>query len=76
VNLIGFVAKGPAVGNPDATAAVGTLVRSQPEMPDAEADVALQRAGAKYGLADKQALLANLPFEIGTLRWKNPGGFR
>jgi hypothetical protein len=61
--LMGFVAKGPAVGNPDAKAVVGTLVASQPEMPDAEADAALKRAGAKYGLADKQALLANLPLQ-------------
>jgi hypothetical protein len=67
--LMGFVAKGPAVGNPDAKAVVGTLVASQPEMPDAEADAALKRAGAKYGLADKQALLANLPCQGSAFRW-------
>jgi hypothetical protein len=61
--LMGFVAKGPAIGNPDAKVVVATLVASQPEMPDAEADAAAKRAGAKYGLADKQALLANLPLQ-------------
>jgi hypothetical protein len=61
--LTGFVAKGQAVGNPDAKSVVATLVATQPEMPDAEADAALKRAGAKYGLADKQALLANLPLQ-------------
>jgi hypothetical protein len=61
--LTGFVAKGQAVGNPDAKSVVATLVATQPEMPDTEADAALKRAGAKYGLADKQALLASLPLQ-------------
>ena len=75
--LMGFVAKGPAIGNPDAKVVVATLVASQPEMPNAEADAALKRAGAKYGLADKQAPVGESAFTAaGTLLWKNQGGFR
>ena len=40
--LTGFVAKGRAIGNPDAQSVVATFVATQPEMPDAEADAALK----------------------------------
>jgi hypothetical protein len=60
--LQGFLAKGPAVGNPEAQEAIGVLVRSShPEMTDAEASAALKKAGAKYGLEDKEIFVRALP---------------
>src|SRR5258707_12772626 len=60
--LQGFLAKGPAVGNPEAEEAIGVLVRSShPEMTDAEASAALKKAGAKYGREDKEIFVRALP---------------
>ena len=60
--LQGFLARGPAVGDPSAEEAIGTLVRSShPEMTDVEANAALKKAGAKYGLDDKQIFVQALP---------------
>jgi hypothetical protein len=59
--LAAFRAEGPGIGHPDALRAFAGQVMSHPQWSDAELELALKQAGAKYTPTEKEAFVKQLP---------------
>src|ERR1700676_86287 len=61
--LASFTANGPAINDGEANNAVYEVVRSHPEVTDAEIASLLKQSGTRYGPDDKEEFIKNLPLK-------------